>query len=184
MPATQDEIASKFLEMAFRYGYRRTSIEDVARALRISKKTIYDYFPSKEALLVYALELSASEQRRRVESMLTERTALGRMTQVATAAFADARRFYESQPARGHGGAGRARGSGECARVRADGAGPRRRRSHRGRVRGTGRRDDRGFRRRRGHGGGRMIRDDPSSRPEAAALDAMRRLSRARWRKI
>lgn len=98
MPATKDEIAQKFMGLAFRYGYRRTAVEDVARALRISKKTIYEYFPSKEALLEYALELSHQGQRRRVESMLTEQTALGRVLEVVSIALADTRAFYESSP--------------------------------------------------------------------------------------
>ena len=72
MPATKDEIALTFMGLAVRYGFRRTAVEDVARPLRISKKTIYEYFPSKDALLEYALELGALQQRRRVESLLTE----------------------------------------------------------------------------------------------------------------
>ena len=98
MPATRDEIATQFMELAFRYGYRRTAVEDVARALRISKKTIYEYFPSKEALLEYALELGAQGQRRRVESLLTEKTALGRALEVVSIALADTRAFFASSP--------------------------------------------------------------------------------------
>jgi AcrR family transcriptional regulator len=98
MPATKEEIAAKFMDLAFRFGYRRTAVEDVARALRISKKTIYEYFPSKEALLEYALELGAQGQRRRVESRLTEATALGRALEVVSIALADARAFFESSP--------------------------------------------------------------------------------------
>ena len=49
MPATKDEIATTFLELAFRYGYRRTAVEDVARELHISKKTVYEHFASKAA---------------------------------------------------------------------------------------------------------------------------------------
>ena len=60
MPATKDEIAAKFMELAFRFGYRRTAVEDVARELRISKKTIYEHFSSKQDLLRYALELGAA----------------------------------------------------------------------------------------------------------------------------
>jgi AcrR family transcriptional regulator len=98
MPATKEDIAQKFMELAFRYGYRRTAVEDVARALHISKKTIYEYFPTKEALLEYALELGAQAQRARVEARLTESTALGRALEVARLALADARAFYESSP--------------------------------------------------------------------------------------
>lgn len=86
------------MELAFRYGYRRTAVEDVARELRISKKTIYDNFSSKEDLLRYALELGARGQRARVEALLTEPTALGRLQQMVGIALADARRFYESRP--------------------------------------------------------------------------------------
>ena len=98
MPASREEIAQKFMELAFRFGYRRTAVEDVARALHISKKTIYEYFPTKQALLQYALELGAQGQRLRVESMLTEQTALGRALEVASIALADARAFFESSP--------------------------------------------------------------------------------------
>jgi AcrR family transcriptional regulator len=98
MPATKDEIAQSFMALAFQYGYRRTAVEDVARVLRISKKTIYDYFPSKEALLEYALELGAQGQRARVESLLTENAALGRALEVVSIALADARAFYEQGP--------------------------------------------------------------------------------------
>jgi AcrR family transcriptional regulator len=98
MPATKDEIAATFMELAFRHGYRRTAVEDVARVLRISKKTIYEYFSSKEVLLEYALELGAQGQRLRVESRLTETTPLGRALEVVSIALADARAFFETSP--------------------------------------------------------------------------------------
>ncbi len=98
MPATKDEIALTFMAMAVRFGFRRTAVEDVARALRISKKTIYEYFPSKEAMLEYALELAALEQRRRVESLLTETTALGRSLEITRIALSDARAGFAAHP--------------------------------------------------------------------------------------
>jgi AcrR family transcriptional regulator len=98
VPATKDEIAARFMELAFRYGYRRTAVEDVARELHISKKTVYEHFSSKDDLLRYALEMGARQQRARVVSLLTETTALGRLQQVVGIALADARRFYESRP--------------------------------------------------------------------------------------
>lgn len=81
-----------------RYGYRRAAVEDVARALHISKKTIYDLFAGKKELYRYSVELWATEQRRRVESMLTATSALGRVAEVTAIACADARRGYESSP--------------------------------------------------------------------------------------
>lgn len=98
MPATKDEIALTFMGLAVRYGFRRTAVDDVAKALRISKKTIYEHFPSKEALLEHALELGALEQRRRVESLLTETTALGRTLQITRIALSDARAGFAANP--------------------------------------------------------------------------------------
>ena len=98
MPATKDEIALTFMGLAVRYGFKRTAVEDVARALRISKKTIYEYFSSKDAMLEYALELAALQQRRRVESLLTETTALGRSLEVTRIALADARAGFAANP--------------------------------------------------------------------------------------
>jgi AcrR family transcriptional regulator len=100
MPATKDQIASEFRGLVLCYGYRRAAVEDVARALRISKKTIYELFPSKQELYRYAVELWAREQRRHVESLLTAPTALGRVEQAVAIAFADARRGFDADPSR------------------------------------------------------------------------------------
>jgi len=101
VPATKEQIARTFGEMVTRYGYRRTAVEDVARALRISKTTIYEHFSDKEDLYRCAIELWANEQRAHVESQLNAPTALGRIIQVVAIAFADARRGLEAAP---HGG--------------------------------------------------------------------------------
>ena len=98
MPATKDEIALAFMGLAMRYGFRRAAVEDVARALRISKKTIYECFPSKDALTEYALELAALQQRQRVESLLAETTALGRTLQITRIALSDARAGFAQNP--------------------------------------------------------------------------------------
>ncbi len=98
MPATDDEIATTFFDLVAHYGYRRTSVEDVARALRISKKTIYQSFPSKQALYRYAVDRWARRQRERVESLLTETSALGRITQAISIAFDDARAGFAANP--------------------------------------------------------------------------------------
>lgn len=98
MTASRDQIAQTFLGLALRFGFRRTSVEDVARALRISKKTIYERFASKDEMLEHALELAALEQRRRVESLLTEASALGRALQVTRIALRDARAAFAQNP--------------------------------------------------------------------------------------
>jgi AcrR family transcriptional regulator len=86
------------MALAFRYGCRRTSIDDVARALRISKATVYEHFTSKEVLLAEAVSLAARGQRASVEARLTGTTAVERAGQVIAAALADVRAFYASNP--------------------------------------------------------------------------------------
>jgi len=98
MPASKEEIATKFMALAYRYGFARTTIEDVVGALHISKKTVYDHFANKEELLRYAIELGAAEQRRRVEARVTETGAVARALQVVSLAIADVRALVESNP--------------------------------------------------------------------------------------
>lgn len=98
MPATRDEIAGAFSELALRYGYRRASVDDLARALHISKQTIYEHFGTKKDLYRASVELWAMQQREHVESVLAETSALGRIVEVTGIAFADARRGFEANP--------------------------------------------------------------------------------------
>jgi AcrR family transcriptional regulator len=176
MPATKDEIAVEFRKVVLRHGFRRAAVEDVARSLRISKKTIYDFFGSKEDLYGYAVELWAAEQRRHVESMLTETTALGRITQVTSIAFADARRGFASNP---HDDA--TEPPEILARVNARVFKPMiRDLLMQGNASGELCVEDpdmtAAFFVAIGTEAVRMLREDPSSRPEGAALDAIRRL--------
>ncbi len=97
MSAPKDDIATVFGQLVLRHGYRRAAVEDVARALHISKKTIYEHFGSKEGLYRASVMLWAAQQRQRVESLLTEVTALGRIEQVTAIALADARRSAETE---------------------------------------------------------------------------------------
>lgn len=176
MPATKDEIARTFMELAFRFGYRRTAVEDVARGLHISKKTIYEHFASKQDLLRHALELGAREQRARVESLLTEPAALGRLEQMIGIALTDVRSFYESQP---H--AEMAEPQGLTTQINDLVFGPMVRDLLVGGVE-TGEFDvphpdaTAAFVVAMGMEAVRMIRDDPASHPEEILLDAVRRL--------
>jgi AcrR family transcriptional regulator len=176
MPATRDEIAAAFRDLALRYGYRRASIDDVARALRVSKQTIYEYFGSKEGLYRASVELWATQQRQRLESLLTETSALGRIAEVTTIAIADARRGFEANPHQDG-----AEPPEIVAEVNAQVFGPM--------VQGlivqgneTGELHVEDpemtavFAMAIGTEAIRMMRDDPSSRAPEAALDAMRRL--------
>jgi AcrR family transcriptional regulator len=47
----REKIMTAAKELFTRFGYRKTSMDEVARAARVTKPTVYAYFPSKEDLL-------------------------------------------------------------------------------------------------------------------------------------
>jgi AcrR family transcriptional regulator len=59
----QERIVSKAHELFMRYGIRSVSMDEIASNLGISKKTIYQFFTDKDALVeaVVTMELSGSE---------------------------------------------------------------------------------------------------------------------------
>lgn len=65
------------LDVAFekfrKYGIRRVTLEDIARELRISKKTIYQHFADKEALVRACVELTLGEVMPAVEKAFKSR---------------------------------------------------------------------------------------------------------------
>lgn len=67
MPATKDEIAALFWRHVQHYGLAKTSVEEVARELGISKRTVYQHFSSKEDILLYVVEKAAAETRAGIE---------------------------------------------------------------------------------------------------------------------
>src|SRR4051812_47289463 len=60
----QERIVGKAHELFMRYGIRSVSMDEVANQLGISKKTIYQFYTDKDALVedVIDIELSKSER--------------------------------------------------------------------------------------------------------------------------
>ena len=75
MSVTKDDIIASFRRRIESFGYRGTSVEDVARALHISKKTIYVHFESKEEMFRHVVERMAAEDRARIAEELADRTS-------------------------------------------------------------------------------------------------------------
>lgn len=48
---TKEQILTKAVEFFIRYGFRSVTMDDLCRELGISKKTLYQYFPNKDALI-------------------------------------------------------------------------------------------------------------------------------------
>ena len=52
----KDTILEKSKELFLRNGFKTVGMDDIAQSLHISKKTIYQYFPSKEMLATCFLQ--------------------------------------------------------------------------------------------------------------------------------
>ncbi len=55
----KEQIADAFQRHFHQFGFKKTSVDDVAREMKISKKTIYQQFSSKEEILQYIIQLNA-----------------------------------------------------------------------------------------------------------------------------
>jgi AcrR family transcriptional regulator len=55
-PESQSRILDEALPLFFQHGYRGLSMDELSRRLGMSKKTLYQHFPSKEALAAAAIQ--------------------------------------------------------------------------------------------------------------------------------
>ena len=55
----KDNIADAFQRYFHQFGFKKTSVDDVAHEMQISKKTIYQHFSSKEEILHYVIQRNA-----------------------------------------------------------------------------------------------------------------------------
>ena len=51
----KDQIVSTFEKHFSHFGFKKTSVDDIARELKVSKKTIYKFFSSKEKIFYYVI---------------------------------------------------------------------------------------------------------------------------------
>ena len=58
----------------FAYGYSALTMDELARELGVSKKTLYVYFPSKDALVETILDEFSSEVRNLADGLFTDNT--------------------------------------------------------------------------------------------------------------
>jgi TetR/AcrR family transcriptional regulator, mexJK operon transcriptional repressor len=90
-PAKRAAIIRAALEVFVREGYARASVDAIAEAAGVSKRTIYDYYGGKETLFLSAVRETAAAQAAAFGDLL-DRT-LGEVTDVAAALTAFGRAF-------------------------------------------------------------------------------------------
>jgi AcrR family transcriptional regulator len=62
----KEQIAEVFEKHLARYGYAKTTLDEVARELRISKKTIYAHFEGKRDIFAYLVDGMAAREKMRM----------------------------------------------------------------------------------------------------------------------
>src|ERR1700676_1158186 len=76
------------LRLFTQYGYRKTSIDDIARAAQVAKRTVYLHFENKAAGVLGILEYFGDQVRERcVAGGRAGGTAVDRLTQLLDAYF-------------------------------------------------------------------------------------------------
>jgi AcrR family transcriptional regulator len=76
------------LDMFTRYGYRKTSIDDIAQAAQVAKRTVYLHFENKAAVFLAILEYLGDQVRQRcVAAERMGGTAVDRLTALLDAYF-------------------------------------------------------------------------------------------------
>ena len=71
--AKKDKIIEKSMELFREKGYHTTKVEEITKALGISKGNFYTYFNSKEEVLYEILDIIKSEKIRMLEEIDTNK---------------------------------------------------------------------------------------------------------------
>jgi len=79
----KEQIAEVFEKHLTRYGYDKTTLDEIARAMHISKKTIYTHFDSKRDIYAFLVEgMAATEKTRLAAAVATLSTYSARIEAV------------------------------------------------------------------------------------------------------
>ncbi len=65
----KDRIVEESKKLFFKYGVRRVTMDDVAKALSVSKKTLYQYFSDKDELVEVVTKVHLLEEQEEMEDI-------------------------------------------------------------------------------------------------------------------
>jgi AcrR family transcriptional regulator len=100
MKDRKEIIADEFQKHFNHFGFKKTSVDDVARALQISKKTIYQHFSSKEEIFYYIVSRIGRQYRYRMERKLEDYpTCREKVKQLIRMIFAESRQWLKTNDA-------------------------------------------------------------------------------------
>lgn len=96
----KENIADAFQKHFNHFGYKKTSVDDISVELRISKKTIYQYFNTKEEIFYYVVSRIARQYVSSMECDLAPLTSTSeKLTHLIHLIFAEAKKWLKSNDA-------------------------------------------------------------------------------------
>src|ERR1700761_7894481 len=72
----REHVVSSATDVFLRYGYARTTMNDIAKAANLTRPTLYQRFPDKEAVFTAVVEEMAVTLFAKIQEGLTKRTEL------------------------------------------------------------------------------------------------------------
>lgn len=63
----KEEVIKKARELFTKYGYKKVSMDEIAREANVTKKTIYSYFSDKEAMFKYFAKEELQNMKEKIE---------------------------------------------------------------------------------------------------------------------
>ena len=100
MDSQKEQIADSFQKHFEHFGYKKTSVDDIAKELKISKKTIYQHFSTKEEIFYFIVSRVARQYSNRMakelESLPSNREKLSELIRKI---FAETRQWVKSNDA-------------------------------------------------------------------------------------
>jgi AcrR family transcriptional regulator len=93
-------IADTFQKHFQHFGFKKTSVDDISDELHISKKTIYQYFSTKEEIFYYVVHQIAHQYLKRMERELAQfPTNREKLAQLIPMVFSEAKKWLKENDA-------------------------------------------------------------------------------------
>lgn len=93
----KEQIARSFQEYFETFGYQKTSVDEIAQTLHISKKTIYNLFRSKRDILDYVVSQQANTMSQEIQSVLDSQTTDRRKIESMIGLILDKHRVWQKK---------------------------------------------------------------------------------------
>jgi len=89
-------IAGAFEKHFRHFGFKKTTVDDVAADLGISKKTIYSFFDSKDEIFYFIVNRKAKERREMIEEKIMHlESAMQKMEEMIRINFSEFRKMHK-----------------------------------------------------------------------------------------